>query len=104
MKLIKCDNCKRFITIEKPGTGMCMCGHSFFRVLTTKKVVDKTTGKNITSVKEVMVWGECSVWYIPDKDLAKAKPGDVLNIQWQVEPHPNIKRVNKGTILFYDRG
>lgn len=104
MKLIYCKNCKRFLTIEAPGVGMCICGHSFFKVDSFKAGIDKKTGKKTLSVKCVMVWGECTVWYLSDKKLKESKEGDIVEMQYMREPHENIKRVSKGTILFQDRG
>lgn len=90
MKLIKCNDCKSMHAVTKYSTGICWCSHCYF------KLVKDTNGRKI------LVHGPCTVWYIPDEEMKQAKPGSVLQIQWMREPHKNVKRVDKGHILFLE--
>ena len=82
---------------------MCMCGHCYFAVDTTKPRINKKINKKDISVKVIWVYGPCTVWYISDDELDLASGGSILKLQQMREPHPNIKRVNKGMILFKDQ-
>lgn len=104
MKLVLCSNCQCFRTIGyTPGCGMCPCGHTYFRVLSTKAIINEVTKKKDIQVIKVMVSGPCTVWYISDKEIRGSSEGDIIRMQWMHEPHSNVQRVNKGTILFYDQ-
>lgn len=104
MKLIRCNDCKTFHSVNISATCMCFCGHCYFCVASWKKKPNKDNTKMlVVDSKVIWVHGPCSVWYLSPDTIKNARPGDIAQIQLMREPHPNIKRVDKGTILFKDQ-
>jgi len=83
---------------------MCHCGHCYFCVHSWKKKISEKSGKQIiVDSKVVWVYGPCQVWYLSQDAIDSSKPGSIQQIQLMREPHPNIIRMDKGTILFKDQ-
>ncbi len=92
-----------FHSIEKTATQMCYCGHCYFCVHSWKKKPNKEGRLLIAGTKTVWVNGPCTVWFVSDDAINNAKPGTIVQMQQMREPHPNVKRMNKGDILFKDQ-